>query len=37
MSKLPQVSGRERVAALARAGFRLVRQHGSHGFLRNLW
>jgi len=34
MSKLPRVSGRECVIALARAGFRLKRQHGSHMILR---
>ena len=34
MSKLPRVSGRECVRALAKAGFSLVRQHGSHMILR---
>ncbi|HPD17123.1 MAG TPA: type II toxin-antitoxin system HicA family toxin [Planctomycetota bacterium] len=34
MSKLPRLSGRECVKALARAGFTLVRQHGSHMILR---
>jgi len=34
MSKLPRISGRECVNALARAGFRLKRQHGSHMVLR---
>ncbi|MBI5826648.1 MAG: type II toxin-antitoxin system HicA family toxin [Deltaproteobacteria bacterium] len=30
MSKLPQVSSRECISALERAGFRVVRQKGSH-------
>jgi predicted RNA binding protein YcfA (HicA-like mRNA interferase family) len=30
MSKLPQISGRECVRALIRAGFRVRRQEGSH-------
>jgi predicted RNA binding protein YcfA (HicA-like mRNA interferase family) len=34
MSKLPRVSGQECVKALARRGFQLVRQHGSHLILR---
>lgn len=34
MSGLPCVSGRAAVAALAKAGFRTVRQHGSHMILR---
>ncbi len=34
MSKLPQVSGRECVRALSKAGFRLRRQTGSHMILR---
>ena len=34
MSKLPQVSGAEVVRALAKAGFTLRRQHGSHMILR---
>jgi predicted RNA binding protein YcfA (HicA-like mRNA interferase family) len=34
MSKLPRISGRECVGALARAGFHLKRQHGSHMILR---
>ena len=34
MSKLPRVSGQQVVAALQRAGFRVVRQHGSHMILR---
>ena len=34
MSKLPQVSGRECVAALQRLDFVIVRQRGSHIILR---
>ncbi len=34
MSKLPQVSGSDVVRALAKAGFTLRRQHGSHMILR---
>jgi predicted RNA binding protein YcfA (HicA-like mRNA interferase family) len=34
MSKLPQVSGRETVRALEKAGFRFLRQKGSHIHLR---
>jgi predicted RNA binding protein YcfA (HicA-like mRNA interferase family) len=34
MSKLPRVSGQERVAALTRRGFQFKRQHGSHIILR---
>jgi predicted RNA binding protein YcfA (HicA-like mRNA interferase family) len=34
MSKLPRVSGRECVRRLARAGFVVKRQHGSHIVLR---
>ena len=34
MSKLPQVSGAEVARALAKAGFTLRRQHGSHMILR---
>lgn len=34
MSKLPRVSGAEAVAALKKAGFAFVRQHGSHVILR---
>lgn len=34
MSKLPVISGRDCVAALARAGFHPVRQKGSHMVLR---
>ena len=34
MTKLPQVSGRECVRALERAGFYLKRQEGSHMVLR---
>lgn len=36
MSKLPQVSSRECIAALERAGFRAVRQKGSHIVLHRL-
>jgi len=34
MSKLPRVSGRECLKALAKAGFYLKRQEGSHMILR---
>jgi len=34
MTKLPRVSGRECVKALERAGFRVVRQKGSHIIMR---
>ncbi|MEW6353875.1 MAG: type II toxin-antitoxin system HicA family toxin [Pseudomonadota bacterium] len=34
MSKLPRLSGRECVKALAKAGFYQKRQHGSHIILR---
>lgn len=34
MSGLPRVSGREAVAALTKAGFRIRRQKGSHIILR---
>jgi predicted RNA binding protein YcfA (HicA-like mRNA interferase family) len=34
MTSLPQVSGRQCVAALAKGGFRFKRQNGSHIILR---
>ena len=34
MSKLPQVSGSDVVRALRRAGFCVLRQHGSHTIMR---
>lgn len=34
MSKLPQISGRECVAALEKIGFYFVRQTGSHLYMR---
>ena len=34
MSKLPRLAGRDCVKALAKAGFYLKRQHGSHIVLR---
>lgn len=34
MTKLPRISGRVCVAALAKAGFQIKRQHGSHMILR---
>jgi predicted RNA binding protein YcfA (HicA-like mRNA interferase family) len=34
MTKLPRVSGRDCVTALAKAGFSVIRQHGSHIILR---
>ena len=35
MPKLPRVSGPELVKGLAKAGFQLARQRGSHGRLRH--
>lgn len=35
MSRLPALTGREVVAALARLGFERIRQRGSHEFLRH--
>jgi predicted RNA binding protein YcfA (HicA-like mRNA interferase family) len=35
MSKLPRVTGKLLIAALARAGFSVVRTKGSHHFLRH--
>ena len=35
MSKLPRVSGKQLIAALARAGFEVVRTKGSHRFIRH--
>jgi len=35
MSKLPRVTGKRRVAALARAGFAVVRTKGSHHLLKH--
>ncbi|MBM3947908.1 MAG: type II toxin-antitoxin system HicA family toxin [SAR202 cluster bacterium] len=35
MPRLPRVTGREVVQALERASFRVVRQRGSHLFLRH--
>ncbi len=35
MSKFPSVSGKQMVAALKKDGFALVRQKGSHVFLRH--
>lgn len=34
MSTLPQISGQECLKALTKAGFVLIRQHGSHLILR---
>jgi predicted RNA binding protein YcfA (HicA-like mRNA interferase family) len=34
MSRLPRISGRECVSALQRAGFAVIRQHGSHVVLK---
>ena len=34
MSKLPRVSGARTVAVLQSAGFRFIRQHGSHMIVR---
>ncbi len=35
MTRLPQLTGREVIAALERAGFAVVRVKGSHHFLRH--
>jgi predicted RNA binding protein YcfA (HicA-like mRNA interferase family) len=35
MSRSPRVSGSELIAALAKAGFRVIRVRGSHHFLRH--
>jgi predicted RNA binding protein YcfA (HicA-like mRNA interferase family) len=35
MAKLPSLTGRKLVAALDCAGFRVVRVHGSHHYLRH--
>jgi len=35
MSKLPSLTGRQVVKVLQRAGFTVVRQKGSHAFLRH--
>ncbi|MBI3954068.1 MAG: type II toxin-antitoxin system HicA family toxin [Chloroflexi bacterium] len=35
MSRLPSVTGAEVVQALKRAGFEVVRQRGSHAFLKH--
>jgi len=35
MARLPQLRGREIIAALKRAGFEVVRVKGSHHFLRH--
>jgi predicted RNA binding protein YcfA (HicA-like mRNA interferase family) len=34
MTKLPRISGRDRVSALLKFGFEVKRQHGSHIILR---
>lgn len=34
MSRLPRISGRECIRALAKVGFRVMRQEGSHVVLR---
>jgi predicted RNA binding protein YcfA (HicA-like mRNA interferase family) len=34
MTRLPRISGRECIAALGRAGFYVVRQKGSHVYVR---
>ncbi len=34
MTKLPRISGRDRVLALLKLGFQFKRQHGSHIILR---
>ena len=35
MSKLPRVTGKQLIVALARAGFEVIRTKGSHPFLRH--
>ena len=35
MTKLPRVTGKEIIAALQKAGFKVVRTKGSHHFLRH--
>lgn len=35
MSRTPRISGSELIAALAKAGFRVLRVKGSHHFLRH--
>jgi predicted RNA binding protein YcfA (HicA-like mRNA interferase family) len=35
MSKLPSLTGRQVVKALQKAGFTVIRQKGSHAFLRH--
>jgi predicted RNA binding protein YcfA (HicA-like mRNA interferase family) len=35
MTKLPRITGKEIVAALQKAGFKVVRTKGSHYFLRH--
>jgi len=35
MSKLPRITGKELVAALAKAGFEVIRTRGSHHFLKH--
>jgi len=36
MSRLPRLTGQEVVQALSRAGFEVLRQRGSHLFLKHL-
>lgn len=36
MSKLPALSGKDMIALLKKAGFVLVRQKGSHAFLKHV-
>jgi len=35
MTKLPALTGRELIAALAKAGFEVIRTRGSHHYLRH--
>jgi predicted RNA binding protein YcfA (HicA-like mRNA interferase family) len=35
MTRMPRLTGREVIAALAKAGFKVVRVRGSHHFLRH--
>ncbi len=35
MSKVPRITGKQRIAALTKAGFGVIRVKGSHHFLRH--
>jgi predicted RNA binding protein YcfA (HicA-like mRNA interferase family) len=36
MSKLPSLTGKQLIAALSKAGFKVIRVRGSHHFLRHV-